>query len=332
MMNSPFAQAAPALYALGYSPIPVMAGKKMPGTTSPLRNWTSFCFKQPVPNLIAGWSRYPDLNVGVACGMGLICVDIDQEACMTALLNILPPSNVQKKGRKGISLFYRGNTDKIRSKNFRTPDRTGLVDLLAEGKQTVLPPSVHPDTNEPYFWWTDATLEDTPLDQLAELPDDIAENIGEALKEFGYDPNRERDSPDKEPLLGDTSSTPSIFRHVNNEALANLRAWVPHLKLSRFQAVANGFKAVAEWRSSGSGRPLWLRNFNLSFRPEGIRDFGDGRSYTPIDIVMAARRCNAGEALDWLIPLVGVQLHDPVAAVMAERIVASAKKKAVGYD
>ncbi len=125
-----------------------------------------------------------EVGIGVACGRGLICIDIDQEYLLDPVLAILPPSPVQKKGRKGVSLFYRGNTEKIRSRNYRTEERVGLLDLLAEGKQTILPPSIHPDTNEPYFWWTDATLCDTPLSELPELPDDIADRIAEVLKPF----------------------------------------------------------------------------------------------------------------------------------------------------
>jgi hypothetical protein len=184
-MPSPFAQTAPRLIERGYHPIPIMPNSKTPGTDSPMKNWQEWCRKMPPPNVIAGWSRFAGCGVGVACGLGLICVDIDFEPAMNVLLQMLPPSNVQKKGKKGISLFYRGNKDAIRPRNFRTPEKVGLVDLLAEGKQTVLPPSIHPDTGEPYYWWTDDTLLDVRLDQLTELPDNIAERIGEVLKAFG---------------------------------------------------------------------------------------------------------------------------------------------------
>ena len=264
--------------------------------------WQKWCRERPSHYLVATWAKWPNAGVGVACGLGLICIDIDQEELMTPLLNILPPSNVQKKGRKGISLFYRGNTDKIRPKNFRTPDRVGLVDLLAEGKQTVLPPSIHPDTGEPYFWWTDATLEDTPLDQLAELPDDIAEQIAEVLKNFGYDLNRERvEAP---PVPGNRTSHTgerNLYRQTNDRAMANFEAWVPKLGLYKNRRKANGFEAVATWRGSSTGRPLEIRKRNLSIVRTGIRDFGSGDTYTPIDLVMVARSLDKSAALNWLL-------------------------------
>lgn len=336
-MVSAFASTAPRLYYFGYNPIPIMPGNKMPGMMvgdewRAFKGWNDYCTTRPSQFQINMWSKWPNAGVGVACGMGLICIDIDFEECMAPLLAILPISHVQKKGRKGVSLFYRGNTDVIRSRNFRTPDRVGLVDLLSEGKQTVLPPSIHPDTGEPYYWWTDDTLLDTPLEDLTELPDDIADRIGEVLKQFGYDPDGDRkashgrDAKRYVASAGGSDAT-TMFHRANDAALTNLHAWVPKLGLRRCFRSGAGFKAVAEWRPSGSGRAFHLRHANLSFTTQGIRDFGDGRGYSPIDVVMEAHRVPAGAALEWLAPFVGIELHDPVAAAMAERIVANALRK-----
>ena len=248
MGDSAFAATAPALLAAGFSPIPLVPNSKMPGTDTRMKNWDDWCAKVPLPNVIAGSPlSYPACGVGVCLGRGLICIDIDFEPAMDALLAMLPHSNVQKKGRKGISLFYRGNTDVIRSRNFRTPERLGLVDLLSEGKQTVLPPSIHPDTGEPYYWWTDDTLMDVSLNELTELPDDIAERIGEALKAYGYDRDFERLSHRMGSFGASTASlgeaaAASLFRVVNEQALANLAVWVPALKLKRCFHAGNGFQ------------------------------------------------------------------------------------------
>jgi hypothetical protein len=241
-------------------------------------------------------------GIGVRCGRGLICIDIDLEEAVEPLLAILPPSPVQKKGRKGISLFYRGNTEIIRSKNFRTPERVGILDLLGEGKQTVLPPSIHPDTNEPYCWWTDETLADYRLEELPELPGDIAEQIAEVLRQFGYDPDRERSAMLPTPSAVRTSvGERSIYRQANDDALANLDRWVPALHLYRWRRKPGGFEAVAHWRSSGTGRALELRKRNLSIVRKGIEDFGTGEKFTAIDLVMRARDCDKNAALNWLL-------------------------------
>jgi hypothetical protein len=166
MNAAEFEEVALALVAQGFSPIPIMPGSKSPGwrnyggSWDNMPKWNRWCLEQPTEHTVAAWLRMirdGETSIGVACGRSLVCVDVDQEYLLDPVLAILPPSQVQKKGRKGISLFYRGVTDKIRSRNYRTKERVGLLDLLAEGKQTILPPSIHPDTNEPYFWWTDAT-------------------------------------------------------------------------------------------------------------------------------------------------------------------------------
>jgi hypothetical protein len=243
-----------------------------------------------------------DAGIGVACGRGLICIDIDQEYLLDPVLAILLPSQVQKKGRKGISLFFKGDTEKIRARCYRTPERVGLIDLLAEGNQTVLPPSIHPDLNEPYYWWSDATLCDTPLSEL--LPDDIADRLAEVLKPFGYDPDGDcaevvRSETAARSACGAKAS--SIWRKANDDALANLDCWVPELHLYRWRRKPGGYEAVAHWRSSSTGRALELRKRNLSIVCKGIEDFGDGRKYTPINLVMVARDCDADTALGWLL-------------------------------
>ncbi|MEH2498955.1 hypothetical protein V1294_005434 [Bradyrhizobium sp. AZCC 1678] len=313
--SSAFERAALAMYGNGYSLLPIVPHNapfegrgKAPGTDYPMTGWQDYCTERASIHKTAAWGRRADRcggGLGLACGFGgVVVIDIDFEPAMDALLTMLPQSNVQKKGRKGISLFYRGNTDAIRSRNFRTPERIGLVDLLSEGKQTVLPPSIHPDTGEPYYWWTDDTLLDVSLDQLTELPDDIAERIGEALKAYGYDPNFERRY---EPVLGEpcrssaSQTALNIYRQANEDAMANFDCWVPKLYLYKLRRKAGGFEAVATWRQSGSGRSRELRKRNLSVDRRGIKDFGTDETYTPVDLVMKARELDKSAALNWLL-------------------------------
>jgi len=312
MTEAPFSVAGPSIYALGYNPIPIMPGDKKPGMMVGddwrlFKGWNEFCISRPSQFQINQWTKWPNAGVGVACGQGLICIDIDLEEAVGALLEILPLSNVQKKGRKGVSLFYRGNTEKIRSKNFRTPERVGLVDLLAEGKQTVLPPSIHPDTGEPYFWLTPETLLNCPLEDLTELDDDIAEQIAEVLREFGYDPEHDRVVQHVAP--GDIPETTLLhssdfYRKLNEDALNNLHAWVPKLGLPKCRCqFGNVYRAVASWRQSGSGRPVSRRNPNLSFSAKGIEDFGTGEKFTALNVVMKVMGINDSErdaAVQWL--------------------------------
>src|SRR5262249_32974601 len=86
----------------------------------------------------------------------------------------LPRSPVGKRGQNGDTGFYRDRTCSIRSRKFISSDGEPLVELLARGNQTVVPPSIHPDTGEPYRYLGEATLENTRLEDLPEIPADIA--------------------------------------------------------------------------------------------------------------------------------------------------------------
>ena len=94
-------------------------------------------------------------------------------------------------------------------------------------------------------------------------------------------------------------------RALNNCALAHLARWVPALALFKCRPVRGGYEAVATWRPSSTGRPDKVRKLNLKIVPAGIRDFGDGgvgngRGYTPLDLVMAAHDCDLDTAFKFL--------------------------------
>lgn len=194
-------------------------------------------------------------------------------------------------------LFYRASLAVV-NRSFNI-GRDRVLDLLAKGRQTVLPPSIHPATGEPYVWLTLDTLESFPVADLPELPDDIADRLASALAPFGVECAGGASVTIATRVNLDGSESP--HRALNEKALANLEAWVPALKLYGCERHNGGFRAVAHWRASGSGRPLHKRNPNLSILPEGIRDFGlDGKGYTPLDVVMAATDADLDMAFKWL--------------------------------
>ncbi len=322
-MGSPFATTAPMLIERGYSPLPILPGTKAPA----LSGWHKYCDQAPSAAFVAGYSRAPSMGVGLACGFGgVVAVDIDDETLIEPILPVLPPALIAKRGRKGLTAFYRAD-EPLPSKNYRTKDRRGLLDFLSRGKQTVLPPTLHKDTGEPYRWITPATLCNTPLDTLPTFTSTHVAAMEAILRAHGWEaPGRAQAYSEAFPTpatparatAGDSDAA-ALFRGVNDLALANLAAWVPKLGLQRCYRAGGGFKAVAEWRASGSGRPLHARAPNLSFTPQGIRDFGDGRGYSPIDVVMAAHRVSASEALDWLGALVFQSWLEPMIVLTSRK-------------
>jgi hypothetical protein len=297
--SSPYAAVVDTLVDNGYSVIPCMPGSKFPGRYqhkqwSARFGWSDYCDKLPTEFEIRIWKTWPDAGVCLVLDHAIKVIDIDTSdpQVRDALLAILPDSHVKKRGSKGFSAFYRGSKE-IPARSFNVGGERAL-DLLAYGKQTVIPPSIHPDTDRPYVWTEGSdTLLEVPPDQLPELPDDIVEKIQAALEPFGYVPPVERDL-----IFGDADTA---WREVNSVALQRLDDWVPHLGLPRLSRSASGYRAVAIFRPSGSGKSTEKRNLHLAIHNTGIKDWGDDdRSYTAIDLVMVMSSCNFQDAFEWL--------------------------------
>ncbi|WP_445216202.1 bifunctional DNA primase/polymerase [Bradyrhizobium sp. Pa8] len=245
-------------------------------------DWTRFCNRLPTEIETDIWDKWPDAGVCVAIGHQLKVIDIDTDdgALMGAVLSVLPYSDVIKRGAKGFSAFYRGSPA-IVSQPFSV-GKERVVDLLAHGRQALVPPTIHPITNLPYVWNGTDSLENTSIDHLPELPDEVAERLKAALAPFGYEPPRAYETGE-----GDT-----LWRELNDTALRNLDRWVPALNLPGTCRSGKGYRAIAAWRG--------VENANLSFHAEGIRDWGADEPHTPINIVMLASACDLYRAVDWL--------------------------------
>lgn len=113
-------------------------------------------------------AKYPKCNIGLILGelSGVVAIDIDltDEELINRALAILPPSEIRKRGAKGLTLFYRYQGE-IPQKLFH--NGSTAIELLSTGNQTVLPPSIHPDTKKPYKWDYESLLDcnahDLPL-------------------------------------------------------------------------------------------------------------------------------------------------------------------------
>jgi hypothetical protein len=150
---SPYALIGATLVDNGYAAIPIEPGTKKPGAVSfekwhAMSDWTRYCDRLPSEIETAIWAKWPDAGVCVALDHKLKVIDIDTDdpALMAAVRAVLPDSPVKKRGRKGFSAFYRGS-DTVMSAPFSitTADKpVRVVDLLCHGRQTVLPPTIHP--------------------------------------------------------------------------------------------------------------------------------------------------------------------------------------------
>ena len=335
---------------MGYHAMPAKPGEKVPGhfeagRWSYMARWPDWCGRMPPEFLHERWESWPDPGVCIAHGAVVGAdVDTDRADVAAAVVASLGPSPVRRRGQKGWMGYYRpgagceGLGARLR---WYHPDVCStcedgrrswppLVELLLQGTQSVVPPTVHPDTGQPYHWLTPDTLEDTPLSDLPELPADPVARLDAELGELGLT----RENPNgRAPAAGIGERVTAgghdlekpRFRSLNDRALAALDRWFPALALPRSrQRGAGSWEAVAAWRPSSSGRPIEKRGANLHASPSGIRDFGDGEPYTPIDLVIAARGCSFDGAVDWLDAFID---PEPRVEIDLDAIAASAARK-----
>lgn len=183
---SPFKQSFAKLIEHGYSPLPIKAGTKRPA----IKEWSDYCGVQPDSETLAEWVRsFPVAGLGVACGYhGLVGSDIDttNPDIVAAIEDTLclhgPLSPFGKIGKKGKTLFYNAGAG-IHSRKFLDKDKKVIFEILADGCQTIIPPTIHPETGQPYQWLNaDFTLFDTHVSELPTIGEGLASELEMALK------------------------------------------------------------------------------------------------------------------------------------------------------
>jgi hypothetical protein len=160
---------APKLAAKGYHPLPIRG--KVPAVYVPsfgeLRNMPDWCNpRRPIET-----SPQPGAGVGIrlglqACGIYLVAIDWDDESIAIAALDKFPAA-IMKEGRRGFTAFYRSDRP-IASRDFRINGRV-VMQILSDGRQTVLPPTIHPETARPYVWSSQHSLFDLGAGELPEI-------------------------------------------------------------------------------------------------------------------------------------------------------------------
>ncbi len=331
-MTSPFSAAATDLQGLGFSVLPLIpadwpshAGRgKCPGEYRSggwqgMSKWQRFRDSTPSAFELGLWSKAPGANIGLLMGtvarkdLHVVVLDFDAQDAdvLDTLLRAAPASPMVKRGAKGESRFYLAPKT-LKTASYDGPDGR-LLDRLTgfDTRQTVVPPSIHPETGKPYVWLAGPVR----ADELPVLTDDDMTALEEALEVCGW--SRERVSAGREPRAprcGEIDPD-DIWSETKAAALANLDKWVPALDLYGCRPARGGYEAVATWRASSTGQAIPDRKRNLSIQRDGIKDFGTNETYSAIDLVMAARDCEQAAATDWLRERLGLKDDSVVIAL-----------------
>src|SRR6516165_7254962 len=179
---------APKLIANGYYPLPIGPGTKKPQHYVPglnefqdTPNWQHLA--RPIET-----SPQPGAGVGVRLGRQVdgtyvVAIDWDFSDAANAAKEAFPNNLIMKVGQRGFTALFRSK-EAVPSKDFRIRGHCA-VQVLSDGRQTVLPPTIHPDTGRPYSWDGCGTAYDVPIDDIPELPDDYIKRIEDILHPLG---------------------------------------------------------------------------------------------------------------------------------------------------
>ncbi len=297
----------PKLIASGYCAIPIAPDTKAPGDFVGGRwvrmsGWTER-FRDALPNgETALWAGAPGSpGVGVVLGRasrGLVAIDIDayDEEIVQAIIKTLPSTPLRKRGKKGATLFYSSGGLRSRALDFCAPDGAivRMIDVLAEGRQTVLPPTIHPETRKPYEWIGEKTLLEVAIDDIPTIVEADVDRAIAAVEALGYRRRVAHKAEQAAPANEDANEN-APWARLNAHCMKHLSAWVPQLDLLGCRPHKQGYEAVARWRFPDKGAGLEIKDRNLKIEAKGIVDFGDGsRGYSPIALTICS-----GKAADW---------------------------------
>ena len=163
-----FGTHAPRCWAAGLTVVPVT-----PGTRACAISYAGRINNLPDDNQRAKLiARYADHDLGLLLGQSCdddtrsVALDVDDDRLVRFVRAVVGAAPA-KFGSKGETLFVRMAADQ-RSTAIRNPklnDKAAVLELLCTGGHTVLPPSSHWRTSDPYRWTSEQTLPDTPLAQ-----------------------------------------------------------------------------------------------------------------------------------------------------------------------
>lgn len=127
------------------------------GTKRGIEGWNHYQSNLPNPKKRAEWlERYASHGIALLTG-GLLedgtriaAIDIDDDGYVEPIKRVIGNIVCAKKGKKGLTIFVRVPKS-LKSRAIPTIGQR-IVDVLVTNKLCVLPPTIHPETDQPYEW------------------------------------------------------------------------------------------------------------------------------------------------------------------------------------
>lgn len=203
------------------------------------------------------WERWPDSNVGIACDSehGPIVIDLDahkaHEYSATKFLKrlelpeegLITRTAISREGR--LHLYFGpmrdGTTLKRMIRPFVHHGHKVAIDILGDGGYVVAPPSIHPETGEPYRWDRRIDLAPFPKRLFRFLKKRSIKQIAPPLPEIIHEGERDQLLTSLAGSMRRRGASPrAIFEALRIENASRVR---PPLSDSQLQKIAKSIGA-----------------------------------------------------------------------------------------
>ena len=167
--------------------VPIIPGEKRPGEYMQgkwrgMMDWERYSSRLPTEIEIEHWSHWPLRSFGLLTGAvsKIIALDFDNRPEIAEeIQKIIPLSPLRKKGAKGYTAFYKFNGEENRK---WIVEGETVLELLSDGRQTLIPPSLHPSGND--YVWLDNDFSSFDLDDLEALNKEHLDAIEEIFLSY----------------------------------------------------------------------------------------------------------------------------------------------------
>lgn len=150
-----FGELAPLYRKAGFWPRPVRPGTK----NCPFQKWNTPDPERKLGELDGWLETHGHWGIGLVLGSPfpdgtkLAAVDIDHNDYVRVTQALLRNPICGRIGAKGIAYLVRLSGDgKYRALKVKGEGGTKIGEILCDNRFLVLPPTIHPDTKEPYRW------------------------------------------------------------------------------------------------------------------------------------------------------------------------------------
>lgn len=168
-----------AVNANGYEPVPLKPGEKAPSKYGWVNDTATD--ETITRDFVAGSNIGIKNGVVKADGTHLLTIDIDinDHGLIGYGERRVGPGAMKRVGAKGVGIIVRasGNTKSHAIHSYWDGVKRPVIDVLGHGKQTVIPPSVHPKTKLPYNWVSKETMQNTPYSGLPIIDWSVIDDI-----------------------------------------------------------------------------------------------------------------------------------------------------------